>query len=86
MTHAMVFTGVDVDAEGKPTKWRVENSWGDQVGEKGFLVMSDNWFDQYMYEVVVDKRYVSAEVLALLETEPVKLKPWDPMGSLAAAK
>ena len=86
MTHAMVFTGVDVDAEGKSTKWRVENSWGDQVGDKGFLVMSDPWFDQYMYEVVVDKRYVSAEVLALLETEPVKLKPWDPMGSLAAAE
>ncbi|HEY3341177.1 MAG TPA: C1 family peptidase, partial [Anaerolineae bacterium] len=69
-----------------PTKWRVENSWGDQVGDKGFLVMSDPWFDQYMYEVVVDKRYVPAEVLAILDTEPVKLQPWDPMGSLAAAK
>jgi bleomycin hydrolase len=85
MTHAMVFTGVDVDANGKPTKWRVENSWGEQVGDKGFLVMSDTWFDQYMYEVVVDKRFVPAEVLALLDTEPVKLHPWDPMGSLAIA-
>jgi bleomycin hydrolase len=86
MTHAMVFTGVDVDASGKPTKWRVENSWGEKIGDKGFLVMSDAWFDEYMYEVVVDKRYVPPELLAALETEPVKLPPWDPMGSLAASE
>ncbi len=85
MTHAMVFTGVDVNAEGKPTKWRVENSWGEQVGDKGFLVMSDHWFDEYMYEVVVEKRYVPTDLLAILETEPIKLPPWDPMGSLAHA-
>lgn len=83
MTHAMVFTGVDVSPEGKPLKWRVENSWGDQLGDKGFLVMSDPWFDEYMYEVVVDKRYIPADLLKVLETEPVKLHPWDPMGSLA---
>jgi bleomycin hydrolase len=85
MTHAMVFTGVDIDAAGNPTKWRVENSHGDKVGDKGFLVMKDNWFDEFMYEVVVDKRYVAPEILALLETEPVHLPPWDPMGSLASA-
>lgn len=83
MTHAMVFTGVDVNPYGKPLKWRVENSWGDQLGDKGFLVMSDAWFDEYMYEVVVDKRHVSADLLKVLDTEPVVLPPWDPMGSLA---
>jgi bleomycin hydrolase len=76
---------VDVNPKGKPTKWRVENSWGEQVGDKGFLVMSDRWFDEYMYEVVVEKRYVPADLLAILDTEPVKLPPWDPMGSLATA-
>lgn len=85
MTHAMVFTGVDLDNDGKPRKWRVENSWGEKIGDKGFLVMSDAWFDEYMYEVIVDKRFVSAEVLALLETDPVVLPPWDPMGALAVA-
>ncbi|MCL5275294.1 MAG: C1 family peptidase [Chloroflexi bacterium] len=86
MTHAMVFTGVDIDTNGKPTKWRVENSWGDKVGDKGFLVMTDGWFDEYMYEVVVSRRFVAPELLALLDTEPVRLAPWDPMGSLAAAE
>lgn len=86
MTHAMVFTGVDLDDAGAPRKWRVENSWGDKIGDKGFLVMSDRWFDEYMYEVVVDKRYVPAELLGLLETKPVVLPPWDPMGALAVAE
>lgn len=86
MTHAMVFTGVDLDDAGSPRKWRVENSWGDKIGDKGFLVMSDRWFDEYMYEVVVDKRYVPAELLGLLESDPVVLPPWDPMGALAAAE
>lgn len=85
MTHAMVFTGVDLDDAGTPLKWRVENSWGDKIGDKGFLVMNDAWFDQYMYEVVVDKRFVSPEIVALLETDPVVLPPWDPMGALATA-
>lgn len=85
MTHAMVFTGVDLDAEGKPRKWRVENSWGDKLGDKGFLVMSDAWFDEYLYEVAVEKQFVPAELLPILKTEPVRLPPWDPMGALAAA-
>ncbi len=83
MTHAMVFSGVDLDASGKPRKWRVENSWGEKIGDKGFLIMTDRWFDEYMYEVVVQKKYVSQKILAVLKTAPVKLHPWDPMGTLA---
>ena len=86
MTHAMVLTGVDLDENGKPLKWRVENSWGEKGGEKGFMVMSDAWFSAYLYEVVVEKSYLAASLLKLLENEPVKLHPWDPMGSLAIAE
>ena len=86
MTHAMVFTGVDIGADGKPLKWRVENSHGEKVGDKGFLAMSDNWFDEYLYEVAVEKRTIAPELLAVLDTEPVKLPPWDPMGALAVAE
>jgi bleomycin hydrolase len=86
MTHAMVFTGVDLDDAGRPLKWRVENSWGDKIGDKGFLVMSDRWFDEYMYEVVVEKRFVPPELLPILESDPAVLPPWDPMGALAAAE
>lgn len=86
MTHAMVFTGVNLDEAGNPTKWRVENSWGDKNGDKGFMVMTDPWFDEYNYEVVVEKKYVPAEQLRLLDTTPTELHPWDPMGSLASAE
>ncbi len=83
MTHAMLFTGVDV-VDGTPRKWRVENSWGDEsVGEKGFQVMNDSWFDEYMFEVAIEKKYLSAEMIAALDEEPIVLAPWDPMGSLA---
>ena len=85
MTHAMVLTGVDLDESGAPTKWRVENSWGDKLGDKGFFVMSDRWFDEFMYEVAIEKRFLDPELLAVLDTEPIKLHPWDPMGSLAIA-
>ncbi len=83
MTHAMVFTGVDLDENDRPRKWRVENSWGDKGGDKGFMVMTDAWFSEYNYEVVVEKQYVAPELLALLDKEPVGLPPWHPMGSLA---
>ena len=85
MTHAMVFTGVDMDDNEQPRKWRVENSWGDKNGDKGFMLMTDAWFDQFNYEVVVEKQYVAPELLALLDTESIGLPPWHPMGSLAAA-
>ena len=84
MTHAMLFTGVDLDANGLPKKWRVENSWGDRNGEKGFYIMSDKWFDEFLYEVVVDKKYLEDEYVKLFENEEAKfLPPWDPMGALA---
>jgi len=83
MTHAMLFTGVDVH-DGSPRKWRVENSWGDdEVGVKGFHVMNDSWFDEYMFEVAIEKKYLPEEMLSALDEEPTVLAPWDPMGSLA---
>ena len=82
MTHAMLFTGVDI-IKGKSTKWRVENSWGDKGGSKGYYLMSDKWFDEYNYEVVVDKKYLPKRILDIFDREPVSLNPWDPMGSLA---
>jgi len=80
---AMVFTGVDLDHDGKPRKWRVENSWGEKGGDKGFYAMSDPWFDEFNYEIVVHRKYLPEECLKLLDREPVGLEPWDPMGSLA---
>jgi bleomycin hydrolase len=83
MTHAMLFTGVDV-VEGEARRWRVENSWGtDKSGEKGFYTMNDNWFDEYMFEIAAPKSYLTEEMLSGLETNPVVLPAWDPMGSLA---
>ena len=82
MTHAMLFTGVDIKAN-KPQKWRVENSWGDKNGDKGYYLMSDNWFDEYNYEIVVDKKYLTSKILSIFDLEPKKLDPWDPMGALA---
>lgn len=83
MSHAMVFTGVDLDDEGKSTKWRVENSWSDKFGDKGFFQMNDAWFDEFNYEIVVHKAHVPPDVLKALDAKPVELEPWDPMGSLA---
>ncbi len=85
MTHAMVLTGVDLDPDGHPIKWRVENSWGDKIGDNGFFVMSDRWFEEFTYEVAVDKKFLPPEIVPVLETEPIKLPPWDPMGALAVA-
>ena len=86
MTHAMVFTGVDLDASGQPIKWRVENSWGTEIGDKGSMLMTDRWFDEYLYEVTVSKKTLPPELLPVLDSEPVVLPPWDPMGALARAK
>ncbi|MDN6663755.1 MAG: C1 family peptidase [Tetragenococcus koreensis] len=82
MTHAMVLTGVDI-VDGKSTKWKVENSWGDKVGDKGFFVASDAWMDEYTYQIVVRKDLLTDEQLAAYEKEPTVLAPWDPMGALA---
>ena len=83
LTHAMVFVGVDLDSEGKPVNWQVENSWGDKVGKKGIFSMSDAWFDEYNYQVAVDKKYVPEKWLKALEEPLIELEPWDPMGALA---
>ena len=86
MTHAMVFQGVNLDDNGKPNRWRVENSWGKDAGVDGYYIMSDAWFDEYMYQVVVDKKYLTEEQRKALEQEPITLQPWDPMGSLASVR
>lgn len=77
-SHAMTLMAVDLDEKGQPKKWMVENSWG-MSGYKGHLIMTDKWFDEYMFRVVVDKKYVSKDILKLLKQKPTMLPPWDPM-------
>ncbi|MBR4999729.1 MAG: C1 family peptidase [Rikenellaceae bacterium] len=78
-SHAMTLIAVDIDKDGKPTKWMVENSWGAEAGYKGCLIMTDEWFNEYMFRVVAEKQYVPADVLKMLEQKPIKLPAWDPM-------
>ncbi len=85
MTHAMVFQGVNLDESGQPNRWRVENSWGKDPGKDGYYLMTDRWFDEYMYQIVVNKKYLTDEQLAAYQADPIELEPWDPMGSLAVA-
>lgn len=82
MTHAMLFTGVDV-VDGRPRRWRVENSWGEENGQKGFYTMNDSWFNEYTFEIAARKSYLPAELQAALDLEPIMLPAWDPMGALA---
>ena len=84
MTHAMVLTGVDLAENGEPLKWKVENSWGEKVGDKGYFVASDAWMDEFTYQIVVRKEFLTDEELAAYEAEPTVLAPWDPMGALAS--
>jgi bleomycin hydrolase len=79
--HAMVFVGVDT-VGATPRKWRVENSWGADAGKSGYWVMHDEWFDRYVYGVIVQKKHVPDDVLALLSTKPEILPAWDPMREL----
>ena len=78
-SHAMTLIAVDLDEDGNPKKWMVENSWGPTSGWKGNLIMTDEWFEEYMFRVVIDKKYIPTETLKLLEQKPVKLPSWDPM-------
>lgn len=78
-SHAMTLMAVDIDADGKPVKWMVENSWGPSSGYKGHLIMTDEWFDEYTFRLVVERKYVPAATLELLKQKPEKLPAWDPL-------
>lgn len=78
-SHAMTLMGVDLDADGKPVKWMVENSWGAASGHNGHLIMTDEWFDEYSFRLVVDKKYVPAATLKLFDQKPTVLPAWDPL-------
>ena len=84
MDHAMAFAGVDVADDGTTTRrWRVENSWGDKIADKGYFTMSDDWFTEYVYEVAVPKALLPEEYQKALEEPAIPLPAWDPMGALA---
>ena len=82
MGHAMVITGVNL-VDGKPTKWKIENSWGADNGFDGYYIMSDSFFDSFVYQAVILKKYLNEKELEALKEEPIELDPWDPMGTLA---
>ena len=82
MNHAMVLTGVNV-VDRKPTKWKIENSWGSDVANKGYYMCSDSWFDRFVYQAVIDKKYLNDAQKKALKSKPIHLNPWDPMGTLA---
>ena len=82
MNHAMVITGVNLE-DNKPTKWKIENSWGDKHANKGYYVATDSWFDKYVYQAVINKKYLSEFEHNDLKKDPIELEPWDPMGTLA---
>lgn len=82
MNHAMVITGVNLD-DGKSTKWKIENSWGSEIAHQGYFTATDKWFDNYVYQAVINKKHLTKEQLKNLEKEPKHLNPWDPMGTLA---
>src|SRR5271170_6336652 len=87
MTHAMVLTGVDLDDEGNPLKWRVENSWGSDAGKNGYFLMTDQWFDEYVYQVVCNFTDAPKELVDIFKAgNPVVLNAWDPMVSIPPSK
>jgi bleomycin hydrolase len=83
MTHAMAITGVDLDKKGLPLRWKVENSWGKKDAYDGYMTMGDDWFSEYVYQILLDKKYLTAKQKKTLENDPIELEAWDPMGSLA---
>lgn len=83
MNHAMVFTGVNLDENGNPNRWKIENSWGDKIANKGYFTGSDTWFDKYVYVAAVNRKFLSEKALNALQEKPAELAPWDPFGTLA---
>ncbi|NMF02934.1 C1 family peptidase [Bifidobacterium boum] len=77
--HAMTLTGVNLDADGRPNRWKVENSWGKDAGEDGYYVASADWFDRFVTELIIRKEYLDEATKAILETEPVDIEPWQPL-------
>jgi len=75
----MNLVGVNISESGDIDKWLLENSWGAKKGHKGFLIMTDDWFSEYMFRLVIHKDFVDAKTLKILEKEPTMLPPWDPM-------
>lgn len=80
-SHAMTLMAVDLDAAGRPVKWKVENTWGASNGKSGHLIMTDSWFDAYMFRLVVERRFVPSAILRLLDQKPIILPAWDPLFS-----
>lgn len=78
-THAMTLVAVDLDKDGNPLKWKVENSWGPNNGAQGCLIMSNRWFNEYMFRLVVDKKYVPESLQKEFEQKPVMVMPEDPL-------
>lgn len=78
-SHAMTLMAVDLNKDGKPVKWMVENSWGAGSGYQGHLIMTDDWFNEYMFRLVVETKYVPAKVMELFKQKPIRLPAWDPM-------
>ena len=77
--HAMTLVAVDLDEAGKPVKWMVENSWGPAYGHQCHLIMTDRWFDEYMFRLVVESKYVPENIRKIAQEEPIRLPAWDPM-------
>jgi bleomycin hydrolase len=78
-SHAMTLCAVDLDKDGKPVKWMVENSWGPNYGWQGNLIMTNDWFNEYMFRVVLEEKYIPANLLKMMEQKPIMLPAWDPM-------
>lgn len=83
MSHAMVITGVNLDADGSPTRWQIENSWSDEHGDKGYYLMSEKWFENYVYQAAIRTKYLDAKQKKALGLDMLHFYPWDPMGTLA---
>lgn len=78
-THAMTLMAVDIDEQGKTKKWMVENSWGPSSGFKGHIIMTDKWLDEYLFRLVVAKKYVPARLADMMKQKPILLPAWDPL-------